>query len=248
MFRFFTLAFAATAAMAITAVAQQPGVAPPRQAVQNSQTVANQPTDLNKAIAGCLLLGNQEEIALAQFAADRAKSDKVKEFAQKMIEEHQQAVTKLTPLAPELAAAAATISQQIATPGRNDQARANQPQPQGSQLTVDANVQPAGAQSPATGGAGQNQMFALQQRMAQECLALTTKELSEHEGADFDACYIGSQVGAHIGMLAKLRASEPFATGQLKQVIAEATQTVEKHLEHAKQLMREVNAEAAKSS
>ncbi len=91
--------------------AQAPCAAAPRPAAQPyaAQARATQGAGLNQAIAGCLLLDNQEEIALAQFAESRAQNEKVKEFAKTMIEQHQQAVAKLAPLAPDLAAAAATV-------------------------------------------------------------------------------------------------------------------------------------------
>jgi predicted outer membrane protein len=189
---------------------------------------AGQAIDLNKAIAGCLLLGNQEEIALAEFAQSRAQNPRVKEFAQMMIQDHEQAVAKLTRVAPELAQQAASLRE--GRPGQN-----------GATPGV---TSPASIGQTNASGAG-NQVFELQKRITKECLQLTQQELGQKQGAEFDKCYMVSQVGAHIGMLAKLRGSQQFASGELKQVIQEAEQTVQKHLEHAKMIAKEVEQQGA---
>jgi len=192
---------------------------PGQRIAQPGQT--GQTVDLNQAIAGCLLLGNQEEVALAEFAQSRAQNPRVKEFAQMMIQDHEQALAKLTRIAPELAQQAAAL-REAQTGARN------------------AAAEPFGQ----TAAAG-HQVFALQKRVAQECLALTQQELGQKQGPEFDECYMGSQVGAHIGMLAKLRGSQQFASGELKQVIQEAEQTVQKHLDQAKQIAKEVRVQGA---
>jgi predicted outer membrane protein len=222
------LASVAVAVLAVQAAAQNsPRLRERAPATQNRQPAATgqytvqrpagQPAeapDLSRAIAGCLLLGNQEEIALAEFAQSRAQDPKVKEFAQMLVADHEKAVAKLAQLEPELAQQAAAIRGQNGAP------------------------QPGVAQQAVAGT--ENQVFALQKRIAQECLTLTEKELGQKQGAEFDQCYVGAQIGAHIGMLAKLRGSQPFANGQLQTVIQESEQVVQKHLDHAKQLAEEM--------
>jgi predicted outer membrane protein len=46
-------------------------------------------------IATCLLIGNQAEVALGRFALQHAKNEKVKQFAQKMIDVHSQTASQL---------------------------------------------------------------------------------------------------------------------------------------------------------
>ena len=48
--------------------------------------------------------------------------------------------------------------------------------------------------------------------------------------------FMGSQIGCHIGMLAKLKASEQAASDNLKPIINEATQAVTAHLERAREI------------
>ncbi len=105
--------------------AQQPGVAgtaPVGQIVEGRGTLSGQPTpavrngastlqganqhgtssqgmhagmSVQQVIIHKLVRGNQGEIELAQIAQQEAKSDKVKQFAQMMIKDHQQALQEL---------------------------------------------------------------------------------------------------------------------------------------------------------
>jgi predicted outer membrane protein len=212
--------------------AQQPGQRPGQNQFARQPGQQGQSVDLNQAIAGCLLLGNQEEVALAEFAQSRTQNPKVKQFAQMMIQDHEQAIAKLTRVAPELAEQAASLRE---GQGRGQTGRQNDTPGTSSPNSLGQ----AGA------AAAGNQVFALQKRVTEECLQLTQQELGQKQGAEFDKCYMSSQVGAHIGMLAKLRGSQQFASGELKQVIQEAEQTVQKHLEHAKIIAKEVEQQAA---
>src|SRR5262245_43726768 len=65
-----------------------------------------------------LLSSNEGEIALAKVASERAQNEDVKKFAQKMVEEHSEHVTKLRRTAP-LAASDPTR--------RRDEIRTNEP-------------------------------------------------------------------------------------------------------------------------
>lgn len=188
--------------------------------------------DLDQKIAVCLVLGNQEEVALAQFAQQRSQNEQVKKFAQQMIEHHQQAISKIEQAAPEVASLNLRLQG-----GTEGQAAASQ-SPGG--------VRPASAEEPAAstasaGNAGHDQRAVqLAQSVKQECLNLTQQELAQKEGAEFDKAYIGQQVCAHIGMLAELRGSKNFATGQLQQVITEGEQMTQNHLNEAKQIMSQL--------
>src|SRR5690606_36462025 len=49
--------------------------------------------------AACLIIDNEMEIALARLAAQHSQNDQVKQFAQKMIQDHQQYVQQLQDVA-----------------------------------------------------------------------------------------------------------------------------------------------------
>jgi predicted outer membrane protein len=255
MLKHVTLSLALLAAAAASAFAQnapgtvtQPGQ--PRQGAAGAQpgapgAQAAQAGNLDHEIAAMIALGNQEEITLAQLAEQRAKHERVKEFAQMMQRDHTQALQKLQQVAPQVASLRLTG----ATAGGARGQAPNQPgstvQQAGGQQQFGAQggVQPAGSTQAIAGGASPR--IDLFRAIHAQCLALTQRELEE-AGEDFDACYVGQQVGAHIAMLAKLQASEQYATGELRNFIQEATQTVEGHLQHAKELAKELkNAQAS---
>jgi predicted outer membrane protein len=215
------IALAATPLFAQTATTrpQSPGTAAANSQYAGAQGVAASRVD--QAIAVCLALGNQEEVALAQFAEGRAKHEKVKQFAEMMITQHREALEKLHRISPQLASMPLQLDAN-SPQGDASRARANQPPTNGTVGNVD------------------QQMVALQTSVAQQCLALTQKELGEKQGAEFDQCYIGQQIGAHVAMLAKLKGSEQFASDELRGFIQDAEKTVETHHKHAKELAKEL--------
>jgi predicted outer membrane protein len=250
MLKHITQSLALSAVMAMSAVAQNPATRPaqpgqprPAGAVTQPGQPGAQAGNLDQGIAACIALGNQEEIALAQYASTRAKNEKVKEFAQTMQREHTAALQKLRQVAPQLANWNLELQAGANTrpaSGQTGVQQAGAPQQFGNQPN---GVQQAASTQPAGAGGHDAQMVALQRTIAQQCLALTQRELDE-AGADFDHCYIGQQVGAHVAMLAKLQGSEQFAGPELRGFIQEATKTVEQHLQHAKQIAKELKSEA----
>lgn len=223
----------ATGQSTVERVRQAPGTpgAATRPGAARTAT-ASAGDNLDQKIAVCLLLGNQEEVALAQFAQQRSQNEQVRKFAQQMIEHHQQAISKIQQAAPE----AASLNLQLRGGTEGEAAAA----------TTASGVRPASAEEPvastaSAANAGRDQRAVqLAQSVKQECLNLTQQELAKQEGVEFDKAYIGQQVGAHIGMLAELRGSKNFATGQLQQVISEGEQMTQKHLAEAKQIMSQL--------
>src|SRR5690606_24443151 len=58
---------------------------------------------LSKHLAACVALGNQEEIAISQVGLQRAQNEKVKQFAQQMINDHGKYLSELEQFAPQVA-------------------------------------------------------------------------------------------------------------------------------------------------
>jgi predicted outer membrane protein len=195
--------------------------------------------DVSRHIATCLLLANQEEVALAEYAKEHLKSDDAKKFADMLIKDHKEAASKLQRLVPQQMTVffrgAGTDEQGQRRAGQQNEA--SQQGQRGQQNEGQYAQQGARGQQGAQ--AGLDPMTALEQKTAEECYELTRKELSEHEGSDFDQCFVGSQIGAHISTLAKLRASEQFASPELQPIIKECQQAVEQHLDKAKDLAKE---------
>lgn len=227
--------------------AQQPNTRQPNSG-QIAVTGANaQQTDekLNKKIAVCLTLGNQAEIALAQLAEQRSQNPQVKQFAQHMIEQHRQALSKIQQAAPETAQLQLNVQGNAATESLSATAdatgirRVAAEEPLNSRTATGAAATGTAATgNPAAGQSDRSVQMA--QKIAQECLKLTQQELSQKEGVEFDKAYMGCQVAAHLHMLGELRGSKEFATGQLQQVIAEGEQMAQQHLQQAKQIMAQL--------
>jgi hypothetical protein len=149
-----------------------------------------------------------------------------------MIEDHRRVAEKVRQRFPQLASVGQTLG---GAGGDRTTTNGQTPRP-GQPGQAGQPGQPG--QQPGQQTAGQdpmfNQMLALQTSIAQQCLELTKRELEEAE--NFDMAYIGQQMGAHLGMLAKLKGSESFASAELRPVLQEITQTVDQHFKHAKQI------------
>ena len=197
--------------------------------------------NLDKPIAACLILGSAEEVALAEFAESRIQNEQVKQFAQQMIKEHQQAITQLKQFAPQKVSLKldGEASRETQTRPR-DAAQNRATEREGQDRTKSDQTAQAGGQHDEL----LQQALQMQRAIAQECLNLTQQELSEKEGPKFDQCYIGQQIGAHVGMLAKLTGSEQFASAELQPVLQQQRQTVEQHLQHAKKLAQQLEGES----
>ena len=206
-----------------------------RTALRPSTKGAQTDQSLDRPIAACLILGNREEVAMAKFAQERAQNEQVKQFAKKMGEAHQQAAAKLEKFAPQ--GVSLTLNGQDGT--STDRSATNR-----TGVDRTAATQPGRINATDDSGDTQHQMLEMQKTIAQECLNLTQRELSEKEGAKFDQCYMAQQIGAHIGMLAKLTGSEQFASAELQPVIEQQQQTVQQHLQMAKQIMQQLESES----
>jgi len=160
-----------------------------------------------------MLLGNQEEAALGQYAEQHAQHEEVKKFALMLVEHHGKAVAMIQQAAPEVADLKLTM-------GESESASKPAPSPQGA--------------------AANDRSIDMIQQVKGQCLALTQNELDQHEGAEFDKAFIGQQLGAHLGMLAQLRGSKNFASPELQKVIAEGEKVTIAHMVEAKKIMDEI--------
>jgi predicted outer membrane protein len=178
-------------------------------------------------VADCLILGNQEEVALLKFGMERTKSEKVKELAQSMIKDHEKAITEL---------------REFASPQHaNDELTADQGR------TREALKVPADADKNQAEG-GRNNLMAKMHQMAkrahEQCLILSREELAKYEGHEFDQAFLGQQLGAHIGMLAKLKAAQEETSGELSTWTGKAQETTKQHKDHLEKLMNDLGKEA----
>lgn len=83
-------------------------------------------------------------------------------------------------------------------------------------------------------------LIQIDQELADRCLASAQRELNEKQGKDFDMAYVGMQIAAHMKMVDTLSVYSRHASGELQQVLNEGLETSQQHLEHAKQLVKQV--------
>jgi putative membrane protein len=99
------LATALACHLAGNALAQQqfaPGqAAPANQPANQRATSGDASQEVNRFLASCWAAKNQAEIEISQLAQQQANNAEVKQFAQKMVEEHRQLQQKLQPLAAQ---------------------------------------------------------------------------------------------------------------------------------------------------
>jgi hypothetical protein len=75
------------------------------------------------------------------------------------------------------------------------------------------------------------------------------RDLSSKQGAQFDRCYLTSQLFGHMWVAEALKTFERDASPQLKSILQEGLQTSEQHLTHIKSLLaKEENQPAAAPS
>jgi predicted outer membrane protein len=202
--------------------------------------------EVEKYLANCLLMKNQGEIEIAEFAQQQAQSQEVKQFAQKLIQDHGQLVQKLQPLAQMQAggrqSATSTrvenrqfdaqrnpsdATRQPGSPGAANNDRTNQ------SLTTTTQVQQQG-QSGAL-----HQLAQIEKQIGERCKQALKEELQQKSGTEFDKCYVGAMIGSHMQSLAALEVIGQQTQGELAEVAQQAQPIVQQHLDHAKQLAKQ---------
>lgn len=221
-----------------------------RRARRSGTEQAHAEGGLEQSLAILLALGNKAEIELGQLASEKAQNEDVREFAEKMVEEHTQFLGKLKQVNPQIPDAEGTQLRSAQTTDRaGQQDRAGQ---RGTAQTPQRNgVAQAGGATPREGevartgfdrntSSAQNQsgLVAVLKDAAQQKLEMSKEELSKYEGQDFDMGYLSSQVHAHVGMLAHLKAMKGKGDSNFNELVDQGITTTSQHLEQAKKLAK----------
>jgi len=226
----------------------QPQRAPAGRA---AQPVGHAASQLDEHVAACLVLENDNEIAAAKIAEQNARSDDVKDFAKTMVKDHQQFVSELEKFAgaevrnrgqrtDNKTGAAARRGTDI----RADAAAPREPRRDGRAPA--SNNAATAAPRANTAGQGGNQdpyaqMLTIKEEIADECRAATQRELDSKKGEEFDECYMGMQIGAHMRMVDSLKVLERHVSPELQNVLKKGLQTAQQHLDHAKKIKKDVS-------
>lgn len=223
-------------------------------------TATGQDKELQSFLASCLLAKNEAEVELGQLAQQRAQNPEVKEFAQKTVQDHRQIVQQLQPLArmqktttrteTSLDASSQIDAERQATdttrlPGSPGAA---QQSTRGAATTENLNRddnQTLTADRAAGQNAALNQLAEIERQITERHKEAVREELQQKQGAEFDKCYVGGQVAGHMHMLAALEVIQEQGPDQLRQIAKDAQPTVQQHLDHAKQLMKQLEGAGA---
>ncbi len=204
--------------------------------------------NVSRMLAACVAMSNQHELAMCQFAIDHIQNPEVKQFTEMLIEEHTQCAKKLAPFAP---AAASVKFDGTAENRRTTSPAGSKIQQTSGKDAADPkrkDVANAVARESVTttqdGPQNEDRLISIERQVAEECLSLKMKELTEaKEAGNFDEAFLSCQIGAHLGMMAKLSVYEGVADGELAQLFSEGRKTTEKHFGQAKKLMTTVGKE-----
>ncbi len=89
-------------------------------------------------------------------------------------------------------------------------------------------------------------LFEVNQEIEQTCLNNAQRELEQQSGANFDRCYIGMQVGMHSQLASVVSVLKNRVTSpEFKKAIEGTSQVVDRHLEQAKKIMKELEQQPA---
>jgi predicted outer membrane protein len=200
---------------------------------RGNQPAGMQNQEVQKFLVGCLLSKNKAEVEIGEFAQQQAQNPEVKDFARTMVQDHQKLVQELQ----QLAGAQGT--------GTTERTRTTTP--------LNATGQPDAGTAPATttraaGNSAVDQLLAIENQITERCKQGLRDELQQKQGVEFDKCFIGSQIGGHMQMLAALEVIQQQGPEQLQQVAQNAQPIVQQHLDHAKELFKQLEGQGTAGS
>lgn len=225
----------------------QPGLQP-GQANQRTESRAD------AQLAACLVVDNQNEVALAKLAQEHGQSQQVKRFAEQLIEDHGQLLTKLQRFAGPGQPGEGRGQRRTEGAERRDPAQPNQENQPADRATADrpaAADQPRDPGTPRAGGVqrgGQLDFVAIKREIGQQCLQSARKELQAKEGAEFDMCFMGMQIMGHMHALDTMKVFKQHASPELAQTLDEGIRTATAHLEHAKEIGKQLHNQAVSTA
>jgi predicted outer membrane protein len=181
----------------------------------------------DEQLAAVMHSGCRNEMEIAKFALPKLNSDAAKQFAERIIKEHQAEGEKLDKLAGQY------------HPG--EAATTFEPH---AKLEFGRLKLEAGGSTVRAGGEGNPHVNAhldwvdIQQQIANQCLASAKAELQQYEGKHFDEAFMGMQIASHLKIVDQLKVFQNYASSNFRSQIDSALQTAENHLKEARDIVR----------
>lgn len=174
--------------------------------------------DIAQALVNFITTVNRDEIALGKLALSKASRADVKAYAQKMIDDHTNAMTAWAQKVP---AQSLTIPDSVPTAPKSAQAMA------GSAAMANGISEVRDTSTKSKGGVAPAALHSANLK--------TMAELNELSGAAFDAKYLDAQVEGHAAVLKELTL-RPITYTDLQTLLTTFRTTVENHEIAAKKL------------
>ncbi len=230
------------------------------------------------AMASCIAIANQEEVALGELGSKKGQNEDVKAFAQMLAQDHQAFLEKLRQFAPEASAAGflrndtrevnakaprAQVTQAAADDATKEEVKIEKTAATEESEDKDSDTKEATTKETTTkqsttvkesNGADRDaadngaRQLQIEREVAQQCLAQATEKLSSESDEKFDRCFIGMQIAMHQGMKARLTVYQRHASSELSQVLAAGLQKTEEHLAKAEDIMKSLEQDSSTSS
>jgi len=196
---------------------------------------------IGQEIAAIKLSACRSEIELAKFAEERSKNPKVREFAAMMVKDHTEACKELEKWAGDYhnsdkAHGDADATKKEVAADAKPGARLELETKKGGVVGVDFNASQKATR------AGRSNWVAIHQQMSEKCLAAAKKELGEKDGAEFDKCFIGMQIGAHQKTIIADEVFANYVSDDAQKKLEKCKETATKHLEAAKAIHKELES------
>jgi len=232
--------------------------------------------DLDHFLAKVVIKANKDEIATARLAEQRSTNAEVKKFAMQMAEDHTRLMNRLEQFRNAQRNERGNGMRRPGDNGNLNRGAANGGtfgQPRFGIQTVPSTVQgqPGATAQPNTVAQGETsdqrnagnaaghagmaghrnaarEFVAVMDEVANQTQKSLERELSQKEGVQFDRCYLGQQVMAHLWLSDALSIFERHASSELQPILQEGLQTAQQHLTHAKALLARIEQGQPKST
>jgi len=197
--------------------------------------------NLDQHFAACLVLENDNEVQAAKLAEQKSESSDVKKFAETMQKDHEKFIKELEKFSGNEIRArrnerGANTRENAPAKGAAPNAE-REPRREAPRAGAAATAQPRNQPNVQSGNMADT-FLQIKEEIADQCLASTRRELGSKSGDEFDECYMGMQIAAHMQMVIPLMVLERHASPALQQVLHDGLDTAEKHLDHAKKIMK----------
>jgi predicted outer membrane protein len=181
---------------------------------------------------------NRNEIELAKLAQQKALNERLRQFAAKIMKDHEQAETKLEKFIGD---DGRRLRERVGARGadRDLDSRDRSSSPRNASGPDQNETQRPGEQ-PSRRENRSVSWAAIHQQLADQCLATAKRELGALEGAEFDKAYMSMLIVAHQRMIDMDKVFMNYVSTDSREAMEECMKTATDHLREAKEIMEAI--------